>query len=226
MTSSVRRVFTAGSLGLVTGVACGFGGCAGAILPDAMHMSGDPPPAPADAIVVLGNRPSLGDDGEIAPELRRRVERGVELYRQGLAPRLVLTGGPAGDGVVEAEVAARHARALGVPASALVLEVESQDTIGNVTGAMERLCPRGSGASSCHPRLLVVSSPYHLERARWLFECAGAEAVLAGTEIPDDSSYRISFVIRELVVRLYYLHVDYCARAAGRPDAPDYSRIW
>ncbi|MEM9189690.1 MAG: YdcF family protein [Myxococcota bacterium] len=191
----------------------GAAGCAAAILPETRPLRS------ADAIVVLGNRPPV-QDGAIAPELRRRVEAGVALYQRGLAPLLVFTGGPAGEHV-EADIAARHALALGVPESAIRLERHSQDTIGNVTGAMTILCEGGR----CRPAIIVVSSPYHLQRAKWLFECAGAETQLSGTEIPDDGTYRTGFVIREYFVRIYYLFIDYCARAAGDPAPENYSDI-
>ena len=47
---------------------------------------------PADVIVVLGAAPL--PDGRPGPAMVRRVERGVELYREGRAPWLLMTGGP------------------------------------------------------------------------------------------------------------------------------------
>src|SRR5690606_31295793 len=58
--------------------------CAASIVPPAVE------PRPAEAIVVLGNRPPVLPDGSIAPETARRVRRGVALYERGLAPVLVM----------------------------------------------------------------------------------------------------------------------------------------
>src|SRR5688500_7244877 len=85
----------------------------------------------ADASVVLGNRPPLDERGEVAPETRRRVERGVALFRRGLAPILIVTGGRAPDGSIEADVMARYARSLGVPEDAIRREPRARDTAEN-----------------------------------------------------------------------------------------------
>lgn len=167
----------------------------------------------ADAIVVLGNRPPRGPDGRIAPELERRVRRGVELYQQGLAPRLVVTGGPAPGGGTEAEVMAAHARALGVPDGAIVREDRSRDTAENARFSVAALC---GGRRACRPRVIVVSSPYHLRRAVRLFECAGADPQPAATPIPDDLGYQVGFTAYEYALGLAAIFDDPCARAAGR----------
>src|SRR5271169_6400 len=78
--------------------------------------------AKADAIVVLGCKP--------AARLRRRVERGVRLYQEGVAPVLLLSGGGSGP-EPEAELMRGIALAYGVPQAALLIEPHSRDTVGN-----------------------------------------------------------------------------------------------
>ncbi len=164
----------------------------------------------ADAIVVLGNRPPLDEDGHVAPETARRVERGAELFREHLAPRLVVTGGRDPDGTVEADVMARYAEELGVPASAIVREGRARDTAENAGYSVAALC---GGRAGCHPRVIVVSSPYHLRRAVTLFRCAGARAQHAATTLPDDLGYQLAFTAYEYGARLAYVFDDACARA-------------
>src|SRR5512138_2994351 len=63
--------------------------------------------AHADAIVVLG---AAQYNGRPSPVLRARLDRGIELFRRGLARRLVVTGGVGrGDTTSEGEVARRYA---------------------------------------------------------------------------------------------------------------------
>jgi len=169
--------------------------------------------APADAIVVLGNRPPLDAEGRVAPETARRVRRGVELYERGLAPVLVVTGGPAPHGGTEADVMARYAEELGVPPEAILREARARDTADNARHSVALLCEE----RPCRPSVIVVSSPYHLRRARRLFECAGAEVQHAGTEIPDDIGYQASFTAYEYGVALAYVFDDACARARATP---------
>jgi len=62
---------------------------------------------PADAILVLG---AAQYNGRPSPVLRARIDHAIALYRQGLAPRIVFTGGVGrGDTRSQGEVARRYA---------------------------------------------------------------------------------------------------------------------
>ncbi len=161
----------------------------------------------ADAIVVLGYRPPLTAGGAVEPEMDRRMRRGVELFEEGLAPLLVVVGS-----APEARVMSAHARALGVPAAAILADGGSRDTADNARRAVAVLC---AGRPECRPTVIVVSSPYHLRRAQRLFRCAGADAQVAATPIPDDALWQASRAAYEYGVRLLYVFDDACARARG-----------
>lgn len=175
-----------------------------------------PPPvsrvdAPIDAIVVLGHRPPLRD-GRIEKELRARVEHGVALYRSGRASLLVMSGGESTKGVVEADVMADHAAKLGVPVSSLLRERASKDTIGNARLTTSMLRAR----LGHRPRVLLVTSDYHSERAARLLLCAGAEVeaspVDPGLSPAEQRQRRRS----ERWVRFVYTFFDECDRARSR----------
>jgi uncharacterized SAM-binding protein YcdF (DUF218 family) len=116
----------------------------------------------ADAIVVLGCTPS--------PGLDRRVERGVQLYWEGVAPVMLLSGGGKGP-EPEAEIMRIAASARGVPAAALVVEPNAQDTLGNARETSTLLRARGWRT------IVLVSDRTHLPRATLLFRLAGIEVV-------------------------------------------------
>ncbi|MFE8014460.1 YdcF family protein [Streptomyces antibioticus] len=90
----------------------------------------------------------------------------AELYRSGLFPTLVFTGGnspttakvfPRGEAVHFRE----HAIALGVPAEAILLEPDATNTGQNITLAREVL-----SATGIHPTtLLLISKPYMERRS-------------------------------------------------------------
>jgi len=134
----------------------------------------------ADAIVVLGCQ--LFPDGRPSERLRRRVTLGVGLYREGAAPLLVLSGG--GDGPVAEAAAMRDlAREAGVPATALLLEVESGNTFENAANTARLLHAAGKR------RVVLVSDRLHLPRAARLFRRAGLEVTgVAG--VPPSSMRR------------------------------------
>lgn len=132
---------------------------------------GPAPGASFDAIVVLSG--GVADKGSLRPRVElgdqsiRRTICAADLFEQGLAPRLVLTGGDAsifGAGPLEAAEMAHLARRLGVPEGALVLETHSRTTYENAVRTRQLL-----GESS----VVVVTSASHLARAQGLFRKQG-----------------------------------------------------
>jgi uncharacterized SAM-binding protein YcdF (DUF218 family) len=110
---------------------------------------------PAQAIVVLG---AAQYDGRPSPVLRARVDHAIQLWRRGLAPRLIVTGGSGtGDTTTEAAVERRYAIAHGIPGSAIMQEPESRSTsesLRNVAAMM--------GENS--REVILVSDPFHMLR--------------------------------------------------------------
>jgi uncharacterized SAM-binding protein YcdF (DUF218 family) len=162
------------------------------------------PSGHADAIVVLAA--AVSRHGQLNdPSLRRAVE-GIRRARAGEAPLLVLLG-PRPRGAAEAEggVRARLAAELGVPAAAVLVETRGLTTRGEAARCAERLLPRGAR------RILLVTSPLHLPRARASFESAGFEVLAApaldGSGTADTPESRLALagrVAREALARLLY----------------------
>jgi uncharacterized SAM-binding protein YcdF (DUF218 family) len=124
-----------------------------------------------DAIVVLGG--GVDEQGSLRPTTepsifsRNRTTCGVDLYQQGYAPTLVLTGGDArafGTGPREAVEMKRWAVRLGVPESATMIDTEARNTYENATGTKRLLGPAS---------ILLVSSASHLPRAVPVFTKQG-----------------------------------------------------
>ncbi len=158
---------------------------------------------------MLGNRPPVEPDGSVRFETRKRVEAGVRVYRRGLAPILLMAGGPAPSGHVEAEVMRDLAIELGVPAEAIRIEPRSTDTIENARFSVAALCD--GREEPCRPEVIVVTSPYHLRRAEHLFECAGARVQTHAADVPA----RAGRVFSESFLRVVYGFIPECRRAAG-----------
>jgi uncharacterized SAM-binding protein YcdF (DUF218 family) len=124
--------------------------------------------SPADAALVLGF--ALDDAGQARPQLLGRMDRAADLQRQGIVPRLVLSGGAAKSGRTEAGVMRELAIARGVPPDALVLDEAARSTIENFACSLpilERLNAR---------RTLVVTEPWHMRRAMLLARRHGLDA--------------------------------------------------
>jgi len=114
-----------------------------------------------DVILVLGN-PAL-DDGSIAPLAKSRVLEGIRQYRAGVAPRLLMTGGAVQNRFVESQVMLEFARSQGVPASALLAEGESRNTIQNAFYSYKIMQAHDWTSA------LIVTSPTHVRRASLIF---------------------------------------------------------
>lgn len=124
-----------------------------------------------DAIVVLGG--GIDEKGSLRPTTeptslsRNRTTCGVDLYQQGYAPTLVLTGGDArifGTGPQDAIEMKRWAVRLGVPESATQIDTEARNTYENATGTKRLIGPAS---------ILLVSSASHLPRAVPVFTKQG-----------------------------------------------------
>ncbi|MGH7037480.1 MAG: YdcF family protein [Stellaceae bacterium] len=137
-------------------------------------------------MVVLGCR--LRADGTASLTLRRRVTRGIEVFRQGMAPVLVLSGGGAGS-VPESEVMRTLARDAGVPEAALLVEPRSRNTFENARETAQLLHARGINA------VILVSDRVHLPRATLLFRHAGLKVAGRAAAAPPAP-------LRELVLGL------------------------
>ncbi len=120
----------------------------------------------ADVIIVLGA--SVDGDGTPGETLESRIEHAVTLWRRRLARRIICTGGYTGQAHRSESSACRATLiALGVPPEAVYIEERSQNTYENARYALEIMVENDLQSA------VVVSSGYHLLRARWLFWRAG-----------------------------------------------------
>jgi uncharacterized SAM-binding protein YcdF (DUF218 family) len=111
---------------------------------------------PAEAIVVLG---AAQYDGRPSPVFRARLDHAIGLYRAGVAPYLVVTGGKQPDDrTTEAAVARRYAIAHGVPAAAIFGEDEAHNTLDSLRGVRRAMADRGLRSA------VFVSDPTHMLR--------------------------------------------------------------
>jgi vancomycin permeability regulator SanA len=122
---------------------------------------------PADAIVVFGARVRL--DGTPSITLANRVVTASEVYRQGLANTIVMTGGIEPSGFDETVVMRDLAVELGVPTAAILLDAEGYTTSVSVANTTRILRDHGLN------RVLAVSQFYHLPRIKLTYAAAGVE---------------------------------------------------
>ncbi len=123
---------------------------------------------PTDAIVVLG---AAQYDGRPSPVLQARLDHALALYRQAIAPQIVLTGGiGAGDTASEAVVGQRYLLSRNVPPEVLVVRPQGRSTEASVRSVADWM--RQEGQQS----ILLVSDPFHMARLRLEARRMGIEA--------------------------------------------------
>jgi len=125
----------------------------------------------ADAIIVFG---AAQYDGRPSPVFKARLDHANELFRQGLAPVVITTGGSAADPKFsEGGVGHDYLMRKGIPESALIAETQANDTAESA----ERVAAimRANHMNSC----LAVSDAYHMFRIRMLLMHQGLVVFLA-----------------------------------------------
>jgi uncharacterized SAM-binding protein YcdF (DUF218 family) len=112
----------------------------------------------AEAIVVAGC--AVRANNQASDALARRVRRSVDLYRLGVAAKIIFTGGHGGGTITEAECSARLAESLGVPREDMILEGASHSTDENA---------RFAKALTRATSVVVVTDNFHVLRSELIF---------------------------------------------------------
>jgi uncharacterized SAM-binding protein YcdF (DUF218 family) len=123
---------------------------------------------PADAVVVFGAR--VRSDGTASLTLANRVTTASELYREGYADTIVMTGGIEPTGSDETIVMRDLAMQLGVPSNTIILDPGGLNTNASVANTMRIFRENG-----LH-RVLAVSQFYHLPRIKLAYARVGLDA--------------------------------------------------
>jgi uncharacterized SAM-binding protein YcdF (DUF218 family) len=172
-----------------------------------LWMAVEPRLVPSDAIVVLAA--SVSPSGMLSTESSRRTNLGIDLYRRGLAPLLILLGGSRGSGPTEAEVRAQLARLHSIPPEAILTEPRGRTTREEAARVKELGQSRGVRT------ILLVSNSGHLVRACPLFERAGFDVRPAPSDTfrepaaPEARLTLMRTILEELLGWVYYRIAGY-----------------
>ena len=157
---------------------------------------------PADAIVVFG---AAEYAGKPSPVYRARLDHGLALYRRGLAPIVITTGGHGDDEhFTEGGVGRDYLKTAGIPEANLIAETQSADT----SDSAERVAiiMKANNLKSC----LAVSDGYHIYRIKLMLGEHGIVAFGAPRPPlrPLGRAMRAVYFLREVLsLTLWRLHV-------------------
>ncbi|MFL5777040.1 MAG: YdcF family protein [Chloroflexota bacterium] len=156
---------------------------------------------PADAIVVLG---AAQYNGVPSPIYRARLDHAVDLFDEGLAPALIVTGGKLpGDRSTEAEAGRRYAVRHGVPAEAIIVEDTGRTTLESLRTVGAMLRDRGLHSA------VFVSDRTHMLRVLRIARDQGIDAFGSPTRtspIDTNAGERVRATLHEVgALGLYFL---------------------
>ena len=114
--------------------------------------------AHADVALVLGSKVEL--DGSPSPRLRARLDRTLELFRDGLFPWIIMSGGVGKEGYDEAVVMRDYLVSRAVPAERIILDSHGDNTLASAQNTA-RIAQEWNFKS-----VFVVSQYFHIPRAR------------------------------------------------------------
>jgi uncharacterized SAM-binding protein YcdF (DUF218 family) len=136
-----------------------------------VHEAGKEELHPADAIVVFG---AAEYSGRPSPVLRARLDRAYELFKLGLAPVVITTGGSGADpSFSEGGVGRDYLVHRGIPERDLIAETQGSDTAHSAERVGVIL--RANGLHTC----LAVSDEYHVFRIKALLQHEGMQVYVA-----------------------------------------------
>jgi uncharacterized SAM-binding protein YcdF (DUF218 family) len=154
---------------------------------------------PADAIVVMG---AAQYDGRPSPVFAARLDHAIDLFHEGIAARLIVTGGKQeGDRTTEAASARIYAVQHDVPDEAILVEDQSRTTLQSIRGVAAVMRDHGLQTA------VFVSDPSHMLRVLRMASDEGITAFGSPTRTSPqerDTVRRVDAIVHELGALAFY----------------------
>ncbi len=131
------------------------------------------------------------EDGRASEIMKVRVEKAVDLWREGKVSMLIFSGAAVKNDHIEAQIMKEYAESLGVPEDVIYTEEVSVSTYHNMMHSkplMERC-----GAKDC----VVVTNGWHLRKADHYARKFGMDYVMCAADEPEDE--KITDTIRRYI---------------------------
>lgn len=143
----------------------------------------------ADCVIVLGCK--VKENGVPSDMLRDRLTRGVELYRLGAAPKILMSGDHGREDYNEVGAMKSFAEEAGVPSEDVFMDHAGFSTYETMYRAKEVFKAR---------RVIIVTQEYHLYRSLYIAKKLGLEAVGVSSDL---ETYRgqLKRDVREVLAR-------------------------
>ncbi|WP_232697739.1 YdcF family protein [Brevibacillus daliensis] len=122
-----------------------------------------------DLAVILGNK--IENDGRPSDRLRYRLEKAVDLYKEGYFTYVLVSGGVGKEGYDEAQTMKQYLVQKGIPSDKIITDSMGLNTI--MTAQNTKKIMDGMEAKS----VMVITQFYHISRTKLAFYKSGFEDV-------------------------------------------------
>ncbi len=126
----------------------------------------------ADCILILGA--GVKDNGEPSDMLHDRLKVGVELYKSGAAPKILISGDNSRVDYNEPLAMEEYCLENGVPEDDIVADYAGFSTYESLYRARDIFCAE---------KIIIVTQEYHLYRALYVAEKLGLDAVGVSADV-------------------------------------------
>ncbi len=144
----------------------------------------------ADCILILGC--GVRPDGTPSPMLYDRIKRGVELYQDGAAPKILMSGDHGQDEYDEVNVMKEYALDMGVPEADIFLDHAGFSTYDSLYRAKEIFQLQ---------KIILVTQEYHLYRGLYIAKAFDIDALGVAGDYRDYAGQEMRN-IREILARV------------------------
>jgi uncharacterized SAM-binding protein YcdF (DUF218 family) len=147
-------------------------------------------PCQTETLLVMG---AAQYDGRPSPAFKRRLDKALDLYKQGCASTIVVSGGKReGDRFSEGEAGVKYLVSRGIPEPFLQSETQSTSSYQNLLLSKPLITTNA---------LTIVTDDLHAYRTQYLAKVLGYEPSLATVFNPYK---RVSYAARELLMLIAF----------------------
>lgn len=149
-------------------------------------------------MVVLGF--PADSDGNPGAILQSRLDKAIELYRNGVAGKIIVTGAAVDNEFVESEVMAVYCIRQGVPAADVYIESNARNTYENARMVNTMMQEKG------YENAIVVTSGFHKMRAAMFFSGVMTKFKIETAPFPDGFPFlkRLLYIVKEYIIVLLF----------------------
>lgn len=146
--------------------------------------------------LLLGTSP-VAPQGEHNYYFDTRIDAAAQLFNNKKISLIIASGGNYADGCNELTAMRDSLIRKGVPADAIILDYQGTRTINSIVRAKELT-----------DSVTFISQKYHNERALYLADHYGLNAIAYNAETPESIRKRVRNISRELLARIKMLLID------------------